>query len=147
MSEEEREWEVQQILQRGRFNNITHYLVHWRGYEESEATWEPITNLENCEDAIMQFENTILNKTKNVTVGKRKRAKKSNKELAEEREKTDEQMSEDGKSGRNREEVSTNESQSRKNSERWVVDEGEVISQEILKRHMQIEVKADGKIV
>lgn len=138
---------MEQILQRGRFSNITHYLVHWRGYEESEATWEPITNLENCEDAIMQFENTILNRTRGASEGKRKRGRKSNRELAEERERTDEQISEDGKSVRNREEVSTNESQPRKGVQRGVVDEGGAVSQEMLRKHMQIEARSEGKAV
>lgn len=47
--ENPQEWEVEQILQRGRINNIKHYLVKWKGYPLDEATWEPITNLDNCQ--------------------------------------------------------------------------------------------------
>lgn len=43
--ESDTEWEVEQILERGRFNNVTYYLVKWLGYSREEATWEPITNL------------------------------------------------------------------------------------------------------
>jgi len=49
--------------------------VHWKGYPKEEATWEPILNLENCEDAIMQFESQFKCKEKGK-VGKIKRIKK-----------------------------------------------------------------------
>lgn len=55
MNEKEKEWEVEKILQRGSINNMTHYLVKWVGYPLDEATWEPITNLDNCQHAILKF--------------------------------------------------------------------------------------------
>ncbi len=42
--EEENEFEVEKVLaQKGQ-----DYLVKWKGYEDSEDTWEPIKNLVNC---------------------------------------------------------------------------------------------------
>lgn len=75
--ESDSEWEVEQILQRGRFNNITYYLVKWAGYSREQATWEPITNLEHCQHAICQFESAL----KNVKRGSKKKTKKSKMKL------------------------------------------------------------------
>jgi Chromo (CHRromatin Organisation MOdifier) domain len=136
---------VQKIVQRGRFNNITHYLVHWRGYEESEATWEPITNLENCEDAIMQFENAIQGKVKSTGEEKRRRGRRSNKELGEEREIVDEHMGEDVKMATNREDASTVTTQLRNNVESKPNVEGEATQQDVLKMHELIEAKREDK--
>jgi transposase InsO family protein len=53
-TEEEDEFEVEKILaKRG-----TEYLVKWLGYPDSENTWEPRTNLSNCQEKLKQFENT-----------------------------------------------------------------------------------------
>ena len=32
------------------------YLVKWEGYQESEATWEPMSNLLNVRDMVKAFE-------------------------------------------------------------------------------------------
>ncbi|XP_070048219.1 DNA (cytosine-5)-methyltransferase CMT2 isoform X2 [Nicotiana tomentosiformis] len=32
-----------------------HFKVRWKGYGPSEDTWEPIENLENCQDSIKEF--------------------------------------------------------------------------------------------
>nr|ALF12303.1 chromomethylase 2 [Nicotiana benthamiana] len=32
-----------------------HFKVRWKGYGSSEDTWEPIENLENCQDSIKEF--------------------------------------------------------------------------------------------
>ena len=55
---------MERILQRGRFNNVTHYLIKWKGYTLEESTWEPIYNLEHCPDAILAFETEIKNREK-----------------------------------------------------------------------------------
>lgn len=31
------------------------YRVKWRGYTEEESTWEPIENLQNCMEQIIEF--------------------------------------------------------------------------------------------
>ena len=70
MAESEQDWEVDKILQRGKFNNVIHYLVLWKGYEISEATWEPISNLKNCEEAILEFE-SVFNSQKKPKASRR----------------------------------------------------------------------------
>ncbi len=49
--EEENEFEAERILsQKGQS-----YLVKWKGYEDSENTWEPVKNLGNCQNLLHQF--------------------------------------------------------------------------------------------
>ena len=31
------------------------YLIHWRGYDDSDCTWEPKSNLRNAKDTIRDF--------------------------------------------------------------------------------------------
>ena len=31
------------------------YLVLWKGYPAEDATWEPISNLTNCAEALAQY--------------------------------------------------------------------------------------------
>ena len=49
--EEEQEFEVEQILAR----KGQQYLVKWKGYPDSENTWEPLKNLANCQLLLRQF--------------------------------------------------------------------------------------------
>ena len=32
------------------------YLVHWKGYPPEEDTWEPLSNLTNCQELLNEFE-------------------------------------------------------------------------------------------
>ncbi|OAA46534.1 pol protein [Beauveria brongniartii RCEF 3172] len=55
MVEDTNEYEVERILkERGNIKN-RHYLVKWKGYPNSENTWEPIENLTNCSTLLEQF--------------------------------------------------------------------------------------------
>ncbi|CAM6128145.1 unnamed protein product [Calypogeia fissa] len=47
---------VDQILQKRIRKNVVEYLVLWEGYSRDEATWEPRENLDNCDEALAQFE-------------------------------------------------------------------------------------------
>ena len=49
--EEEQEFEVEQILAR----KSQQYFVKWKGYPDSENTWEPLKNLANCQLLLQQF--------------------------------------------------------------------------------------------
>ena len=52
--EEEKEYEVQKILDRKFLSDgITYYLVQWKNYDEH--TWQPKSDLINCYNLLVQF--------------------------------------------------------------------------------------------
>lgn len=50
-TEENDEFEVERILRQQGQN----YLVKWKGYPESENTWEPTTHLQNCQQKLREY--------------------------------------------------------------------------------------------
>ena len=57
MSDEE--YEVEAIVGKRVKRGIVQYRVKWRGYDVSENTWEPVSNLRNCVDLIREYERAI----------------------------------------------------------------------------------------
>lgn len=49
------EFEVEEILGKKRKGGVMHYLIKWKGYTIEEATWEPITNLNNTTDKVLAY--------------------------------------------------------------------------------------------
>jgi len=49
------EFEVEEILDSRRRRNKLEYLIHWRGYDISERTWEPSRNLANAFGKVKAF--------------------------------------------------------------------------------------------
>lgn len=49
-------FEVQDILKKRLVNGQAEYLVWWKGFEESDASWEPKKNFEGNEEVIEEFE-------------------------------------------------------------------------------------------
>ena len=49
------EWEVDHIMDSCLKNKKLEYLVHWRGYDNLDHTWESKSNLRNAKDAICDF--------------------------------------------------------------------------------------------
>jgi hypothetical protein len=49
------EFEVESINKIRKYRNRWQYFIKWRGYPDSENTWEPMTNLQNSHDLIQQW--------------------------------------------------------------------------------------------
>jgi hypothetical protein len=47
---------VEAILQKKIRGGVEHYLVSWKGYPQSQATWEPKANMTNCSSLILEYE-------------------------------------------------------------------------------------------
>jgi hypothetical protein len=52
----EPEYEVEAILDKRQRRSRIQYLVKWKGYPLHDATWEPLSNVENCPDILRDFE-------------------------------------------------------------------------------------------
>ena len=48
------EWKAEQILDYGRQNNRHEFLVHWKGYQRADDSWEPIENLDHSLELIQE---------------------------------------------------------------------------------------------
>ena len=49
------EYEVDTIIDSHIYKGKLQHLVHWKGYDESERTWEPVSNLKNSPEIVEQF--------------------------------------------------------------------------------------------
>lgn len=47
---------VEKIIDKQKKGKRTMYLVKWEGFLETEATWEPMSNLLNVRDMVKAFE-------------------------------------------------------------------------------------------
>jgi hypothetical protein len=60
--EGQEEFEVHEVLDSKKIHRKLLYLVFWRGYPPSEATWEPVGNLVHAEDLVNRFHQWYPNK-------------------------------------------------------------------------------------
>lgn len=51
----EDEYEVERIVDIRSSHGKRQYLIKWKGYKDSDNTWEPIENLTHCQDMIKEF--------------------------------------------------------------------------------------------
>ena len=63
-------YEVEHILDQQGEGATARYLVKWKGFPESDATWEPISHLTNCAQALRAFHRT-RNRVQRATARKR----------------------------------------------------------------------------
>ena len=52
----EKEYKVEEILDRQEKRGKTRYLVRWKGYTVEENTWEGLENLKNAMEKVKEFE-------------------------------------------------------------------------------------------
>ena len=53
--DDEREWEVESILDHRERHGMGQFLVKWKGYPNSENSWEQIEGLENAQDLVQAW--------------------------------------------------------------------------------------------
>ena len=51
----EEEYEVEYIVDSCYKDKHLEYLVHWKGWSETDRTWEPVSHLDNAADAVCEF--------------------------------------------------------------------------------------------
>ena len=51
----EEEYEVERIIDSRYKGKRLEYLVHWKGWSETDCTWEPVSNLGNTARAVRDF--------------------------------------------------------------------------------------------
>ena len=61
------EYEVEAILNKQTQNRRTEYLAKWLGYPVHESSWEPLQNLDNSKEFILQFEKNLEKTQRNET--------------------------------------------------------------------------------
>ena len=57
-------YSVERILDKKKIKGIWKYKVKWEGYTEDECTWEPIENLDNVIQMVVDFNSEYENKPK-----------------------------------------------------------------------------------
>ena len=56
------EWEVEKIEGERNTRAGVELLVKWKGYSDRERTWEPLSHLENAQDALAEWRKTQIAK-------------------------------------------------------------------------------------
>ena len=54
-------YEVKDILDVKKVNGIYHFLISWKGYSDSDNSWEPEENLVNCRELVNNFKHRFKN--------------------------------------------------------------------------------------
>ncbi|KAH7422533.1 hypothetical protein KP509_12G013000 [Ceratopteris richardii] len=69
------EFEVEHVLDSRISRGTLEYLIHWKGYDISDRTWEPIENLQRAPIKVREFhnKNPMKPRPKNVTAPRRTR--------------------------------------------------------------------------
>ena len=63
-SNDDQEWEIKKILNSEYRNGLLYYQIHWKGYPQNQATWEPAENCKGSTTALRKFHCDNPNKPK-----------------------------------------------------------------------------------
>jgi hypothetical protein len=75
---EEEEYEVEKFLDCQLMDDQPYYLTKWKGYDDAENTWEPLSNLDQAQQAVAQFHQQNPQFSKNLSQGLTTQSQKSN---------------------------------------------------------------------
>ena len=65
-SNEDSEYEIEKIIgKRKSKKGIIEYKIKWLGYDDSQSSWEPLSNLNHAKEAIKEYENKNIENSKN----------------------------------------------------------------------------------
>ena len=65
-SNEDSEYEIEKIIgKRISKKGIIEYKIKWLGYDDSQSSWEPLSNLNHAKEAIKEYENKNIENSKN----------------------------------------------------------------------------------
>ena len=87
-SNEDSEYEIEKIVgKRISKKGIIEYKIKWLGYDESQSSWEPLSNLNHAKEAIKDYEKKVetLNKNKNKNIISLTKIKEENKKIKKEK--------------------------------------------------------------
>ena len=62
------EWEVDRIIDSRYKNKKLEFLVHWKGYDDMDHTWEPRSNLRNAKEALTDFYHANLSASRAISI-------------------------------------------------------------------------------
>ena len=65
---EDDEWEVDKISARRQKGQVVQYLVHWKGCEDFNATWEPASHLAGAAETVAKYEKEWAKEQKQLDV-------------------------------------------------------------------------------
>jgi hypothetical protein len=76
-----KQFEVESIVSKKIKKGKPYYLVKWKGYPSDDNTWEPLNNLNNCEQILQNFEQSKRLQKKLKSKIKYKTASPKNKQI------------------------------------------------------------------
>ena len=118
------EFEVEKICDKRLKKGIIEYYIKWKGFPESDNTWEPVGNL-SCKDKIEAFESDRKKEKDKKLKAEKEKEEKRKKEKEEAKKREEDKKREEEKKEKERAEKKEKERQERKDKERKEREEEE----------------------
>ena len=68
VKDRDNKWEVDWIIDSHYKNKNLEFLVHWRGYDNTDCTWQPKANLSNTTEALIDFYHANLSAPRALSI-------------------------------------------------------------------------------